>query len=157
LLLPAEERDNIMANIRDWIEITAKLIEALAVALMVGFIVVGTAKWLFFSGRRIEKAYERYRAHLGKALLVGLELLVAADIIRTVVLDLTPFNIAILAALVLVRTFLGWTLTVEVEGSWPWQKREEVGPSTNEGMGTTLPQGTTALAGATGAKTERRE
>jgi len=146
-----------MGNIRDWIEIAAKFIEALAVVLMVGFIVIGTAKWLFLSGRRIEKAYERYRVHVGKALLVGLELLVAADIIRTVALDLTPLSIATLAALVLVRTFLGWTLSVEVEGRWPWQKREEAGPNTKEVMGTTLPQGITALAGATGAETERRE
>ena len=157
LLLPAEERDNTMGNIRDWIEIAAKFIEALAVVLMLGFIVIGTAKWLFFSGRRIEKAYERYRVHLGRGLLVSLELLVAADIIRTVALDLTPFNIATLAALVLVRTFLGWTLTVEMEGCWPWQKSEEAGPSTKEGMNATLPQGTTALAGAAGDNTERRE
>jgi uncharacterized membrane protein len=52
-------------------------------------------------------------------LLVGLELLVAADIIRTVALDPSLINVAILSALVLVRTFLGWTLTVEVEGRWP--------------------------------------
>jgi len=153
----AGKGDDTMANIRDWIEIAAKFIEALAVVLMVGFIIIGTTKWLFLSSRRIEKAYEHYRVHLGKALLVGLELLVAADIIRTVALDLTPLNIATLAALVLVRTFLGWTLTVEVEGHWPWQKREEAGPVAKEVIGTTLPQGITALAGATGAETERRE
>ena len=133
-LLLAEERDNTMGNIRDWIEIAAKFIEALAVVLMLGFIVIGTAKWLFFSGRRIEKAYERYRVHLGKGLLVSLELLVAADIIRTVALDLTPLSIATLAALVLVRTFLGWTLSVEVEGRWPWQKREEGRAETKEAL-----------------------
>ena len=153
----AGKGDDTMANIRDWIEIAAKFIEALAVVLMVGFIVIGTARWLFLSGKRIEKAYERYRVNLGKALLVGLELLVAADIIRTVVLDTTLLNILTLAALVLVRTFLGWTLNVEVEGHWPWQKREVAGPSTKEGMGTTLPQGSTALAGTTGGKAERRE
>jgi uncharacterized membrane protein len=146
-----------MANIRDWIEIAAKFIEALAVVLIVGFIVIGTAKWLFLSGKRAEKAYERYRVHLGKALLIGLELLVAADIIRTVVLETTLLNILTLGALVLVRTFLGWTLTVEVEGRWPWRKKDEAGPGTKEGIGTTLPQGSTALAGATGDKIERRE
>jgi len=74
-----------------------------------------------------------------------------------VALDLTPLSIATLAALVLVRTFLGWTLSVEVEGRWPWRKKDEAGPNTKEVMGTTLPQGITALAGATGAETERRE
>ncbi len=145
-----------MAYMRDWIEIAAKFIEALAVALMLVFIVIGTVKWVF-SGRWIEKAYERYRMILGKALLVGLELLVAADIIRTVALDLTPLNIATLASLVLVRTFLGWTLTVEVEGRWPWQKREEAGPGTKEVMGTMLLPGITVPGGATEAGTERRE
>lgn len=110
-----------MPSLRDAIEISASLIEGLAVAVMAGFIVVGTAKWLLHSGRRIEKAYERYRVALGKSLLVGLELLVAADIIRTVALESTLRNILTLAALVAVRTFLGWTLTVEVEGRWPWQ------------------------------------
>lgn len=114
-----------METIQDGIELAARLIEALAVVLMVGFILVGTVKWLLHSGRRIEKAYERYRVVLGKSLLVGLELLVAADIIRTVALESTLVNIATLAALVLVRTFLGWSLTVEVEGHWPWQKGNE--------------------------------
>ena len=57
----------------------------------------------------------------------------------------------------LIRTFLSWSLVVEIEGRWPWQKREEAGPGTKEEMGTTLPQGITALAGGTGAETERRE
>lgn len=116
-----------MDNLHEWIETSAAAIEVLAVAIMVAFIAAGTAKWLFHSGRKIEQAYERYRVTLGKALLVGLELLVAADIIRTVVLDSTLRNVATLGALVLVRTFLGWTLTVEVEGRWPWQKSEPKG------------------------------
>ena len=124
-----------MGNVRDWIELAAKFIEGLAVAIMVCFIVVGTAKWLFFSSRRIEKTYERYRLILGKTLLVGLELLVAADIIRTVALNTTLLNIATLGALVLVRTFLGWTLTVEVEGRWPWKKAGEIRSTLPESKG----------------------
>ena len=112
-----------MEHIRVWVEYASTFIEVLAVGIMVGFIVIGTVKWLFISGKRIEDSYERYRVVLGKSLLVGLELLVAADIIRTVALDFTLLNIATLAVLVLVRTFLGWTLTVEVEGRWPWQKK----------------------------------
>jgi uncharacterized membrane protein len=110
-----------MAPIHEWIELAAQGIEALAVTIMVVFIVIGTARWLFHSGQQIEGAYERYRVALGKLLLVGLELLVAADIIRTVALDSTLHNIMTLGALVVVRTLLGWTLTVEVEGHWPWQ------------------------------------
>jgi uncharacterized membrane protein len=72
-----------------------------------------------------EKHYNRYRVILGRGLLIGLELLVAADIIRTVALELTLMNLTTLGVLVLVRTFLGWTLSVEVEGHWPWQGERE--------------------------------
>jgi len=114
-----------MEQLREWIELASQGIEALAVAIMVCFIILGTTRWLFHSTKKIAGTYERYRVVLGKTMLVGLELLVAADIIRTVALDLTLKNIALLGALVLVRTFLGWTLTVEVEGRWPWQKEKE--------------------------------
>jgi len=110
---------------RYWIEFAARAIETLAVGIMVVFILVGTAKFLFHSVGKIEGAYERYRIVLGKTLLVGLELLVAADIINTVAFELTLKNLALLGGLVLVRTALGWTLTVEVEGHWPWQQTKE--------------------------------
>ena len=131
-----------MENLRGWIELTANLIEALAVALMVGFILIGTVKWLFFSISHggVAEEYARYRVILGKALLVGLELLVAADIIRTVILDTTLLNIVTLAALVLVRTFLGWTLTVEIEGRWPWQNAKEAGLDATEKVDTKRPR-----------------
>ena len=113
-----------MQHIREWIELTAQGVEVLAVVIMVFFIVAGTARWIFHSTKDIAKAYERYRVMLGKALLLGLELLVAADIIRTVILDATLMNLAVLGVLVVVRTLLGWTLTVEVEGHWPWQSKD---------------------------------
>ena len=114
-----------MADMRTWIDLAASGIEGLAVAIMVGFILFVTARWLLHIGKKIDGAYELYRTSIGKSLLIGLELLVAADIIRTVALDLSLTNIATLGALVLVRTFLGWTLTVEVEGFWPWQKAKD--------------------------------
>ena len=110
-----------MAQVREWMEFASQGIEALAVVIMVCFIVIGTTRWLFHSVTGIEGTYERYRLVLGKTLQVGLELLVAADIIRTVALDLTLLNIGLLGALVVVRTAIGWTLAVEVEGHWPWQ------------------------------------
>jgi len=115
-----------MDQVRTLIEMAAMGIEALAVSIMVGFIGFVTVRWLFHISQRTEGAYERYRAAVGKSLLVGLELLVAADIIRTVALDASLMNVAILSALVLVRTFLGWTLTVEIDGHWPWQNRAAV-------------------------------
>jgi len=114
-----------MEPARYWVVIAAQGVELLAVAIMVSFILIGTAGFLLHSARSIEGAYERYRIVLGKTLLVGLELLVAADIINTVAFALTLANLVLLGALVLVRTALGWTLTVEVEGHWPWQGAKE--------------------------------
>jgi uncharacterized membrane protein len=114
-----------MTQVHEWIELTGQGVEALAVALMVVFILVGTLGWILHSVRSPDAAYERYRIVLGKTLLVGLELLVAADIINTVAFALTLSNLALLAGLVVVRTALGWTLTVEVEGHWPWQQTNE--------------------------------
>jgi uncharacterized membrane protein len=112
-------------QVRELIELAAKGIEVLAVAIMVAFIVIGTIRWVFHSVTKIAGGYERYRVVLGKTLLVGLELLVAADIIRTVALDSTPLSLAMLGGLVVVRTFLGWSIVLEIEGRWPWQKAKE--------------------------------
>lgn len=112
-----------MNGIRAAIEVAATAVEFLAVAIIVFFVFVGSVRWLVHFGRRVSDAYSQYRAMLGRAMLVGLELLVAADIIRTVALETTPENVAKLAALVAIRTFLGWSLTVEIEGRWPWQRR----------------------------------
>jgi uncharacterized membrane protein len=130
-----------MAQVREWIDLASQGIEALAVAIMVCFIVIETARWLFHSVKGIEGTYERYRLMLGKTLQVGLELLVAADIIRTIALDLTLLNIGLLAALVVVRTLIGWTLAVEVEGHWPWQPAKNPGPDfRGESSQATAPQ-----------------
>jgi len=118
-------------TLRHGIEWLALAIEMVAVAIMVAFVVFGTLRWLVQSPRDMAQAYKRFRLILGKALLLGLELLVAADIIRTVTLDATLEGIATLGALVVVRTALGWALTVEVEGHWPWQAaaRDEAAPA----------------------------
>jgi uncharacterized membrane protein len=114
-----------MEQIREWIEIAAQGIEILAVVIMVCFIIIGTARWVFHSVNKIAGGYERYRVVMGKTLLVGLELLVAADIIRTIALDSTLMSLALLGGLVVVRTFLGWSIVVEIEGRWPWQIAKE--------------------------------
>lgn len=114
-----------LARPHEWIQLAGQGIEILAVTLMVSFILIGTCGWILHSLKSFEGAYERYRVILGKTLLIGLELLVAADIINTVAFDLTLANLALLAGLVFVRTALGWTLMVEVEGHWPWQGTKE--------------------------------
>ncbi len=68
------------------------------------------------------QAYRELRRDLGKAILVGLEFLVAADIIRSVAVDPTIISIGVLGLIVVIRTFLSWSLEVEINGAWPWQR-----------------------------------
>jgi uncharacterized membrane protein len=73
--------------------------------------------------RRISPVYTRFKRVLGRAILLGLELLVAADIIKTVAVTPTLDSVVVLAVIVLIRTFLSWSLELEISGRWPWQKR----------------------------------
>ena len=68
-------------------------------------------------------AYTAYRSGIGRTLLLGLEFLVAADIIRTVATTPTFTSVGVLASIVVIRTFLSWSLQLEIEGRWPWQAR----------------------------------
>jgi len=80
-------------------------------------------------------AYPALRRDVGKAILMGLELLVAADIVRSVAIDPTFASVGVLGLIVLVRTFLSWSLEVEINGSWPWQRsrlQEPVPSDTDE-------------------------
>ncbi|MFD2236687.1 DUF1622 domain-containing protein [Aureimonas populi] len=70
-------------------------------------------------------AFRAYRANIGRAILLGLEFLVAADIIKTVAMEPTLESVGILAAVVVVRTFLSFALQVEIDGRWPWQQGRE--------------------------------
>lgn len=72
--------------------------------------------------RRAGPVYTRFRRVLGRAILLGLELLVAADIIKTVAVTPTLESVVVLAIIVLIRTFLSWSLELEISGRWPWQK-----------------------------------
>ena len=112
-----------MWGVTRWsIETAAHGIESLATLIIVIAAVYGTINFLVQARARVADAYENYRTQLGRSLLLSLELLVAADIIRTVTLDLTMQNVLVLAVLVVVRTFLSWSLVVEMKGHWPWKK-----------------------------------
>lgn len=74
-----------------------------------------------------ERIYEEFRSTLGRSILLGLEFLVAADIVGTVAIEPTLGSLAVLAGIVLIRTFLSFSLEVEIEGRWPWQQRSRSG------------------------------
>jgi uncharacterized membrane protein len=118
----------VVSIIRAVIEWAALGIEILGATVIVAgvlrvAITRGTVRYLF----RLDQpgAYERYKHQMGRSLLLGLEFLVAGDVVRTVALEPTLTNVSVLGLLVLIRTFLSWSLAVEIEGRWPWHARSE--------------------------------
>lgn len=105
------------------VHLLVKAIEILGIAVIVLGLGIFTGLFLQRLKRgEFPEIYSWYRANLGRSILLGLEFLVAADIIGTVTVDRTPGNLAVLGLIVLIRTFLSFTLEVEVNGRWPWQQ-----------------------------------
>lgn len=114
---------------KETVETVGKLIDGAGVAIIVIGSGAATAVFIFRTLIRPSglDAYRLYRQGLGRAILLGLEFLVGADIIRTVAIDPTFTSAGILAIIVAVRTFLSFSLELEISGRWPWQKREHKG------------------------------
>jgi len=108
-------------TISHWIRVVGNGIEVFGILVIVIGIVWSTMRYL----RRLsaEHSYDIYKIRIGRSLLLGLEVLVAADIVKTIALELNFQSLALLAGLVLVRTFLSWSLVLEIEGQWPWQRK----------------------------------
>ncbi len=112
--------ENIEGAVSHAIRLVGTCIEIFGVFIIVAGIVWSTYR---AAHRRLEEGlYDRYKIHIGRSLLLGLEVLVAADIVKTIAIELTFTSLGLLAGLVVVRTFLSWTLVLEIEGRWPWQR-----------------------------------
>ena len=103
-----------------WIRLVGVGIEIFGVFIIVAGI-VWSSRLLF--RREVSSHYDSYKISIGRSLLLGLEVLVAADIVKTIAIELTFSSLGLLAGLVLVRTFLSWTLVLEIESRWPWQRK----------------------------------
>lgn len=106
------------------IDDVVKVVEAFGVGILVlgALSVLVHSAVIFLFSSRTSSAYRYFRRHLGRVILLGLELLIIADIIRTVIVDQTPESVAVLATIVAVRIVLSWSLEVEIEGAWPWKR-----------------------------------
>jgi len=71
--------------------------------------------------QKSDDAYKVFRVQIVRSLILGLEVLVAGDVIRTVAISPTLMSVSVLGAIVLIRCFLSWSLTLEIDGRWPWQ------------------------------------
>lgn len=110
-------------------DILAALLELLGVAIIIAGVALSSILFLRAGLRdqAWQSAYEQYRSNLGRGILLGLELLVGADIIATITAPLTAESVALLGALIAIRTFLSFALETEIEGCWPWQRARQHG------------------------------
>ena len=115
--------EGLEANVGHWIRLVGVAIDVFGVVVIV--IGILWASFGYLAALRSPDSTDTYRQRIGRTLLLGLEVLVAADIVKTVALEPTFTSLGVLAGLVLVRTFLSWTLQLEIEGRWPWRSRDE--------------------------------
>jgi uncharacterized membrane protein len=106
-----------------WVRLAGVVIDVFGVIIIVVGIMWSTTAFLNTSP--LDGRYDRYRVRIGRSLLLGLEILVAADIIKTVALEPTFTSLGVLAGLVLVRTFVSWNMVLEIEGRWPWRLKDD--------------------------------
>ena len=110
------------------IERIGEVIDAAGVAVIVIGMLISAGVAAVGLGHRETGIYRRFRQQLGRTILLGLELLVVGDIVRTVAAEPTLTSVAILAVIVLIRTFLSFSLEVELTGRWPWQSGTALPP-----------------------------
>lgn len=108
------------------VEGIGKAIDFAGVLVILGSALFSTVVFGYrlYSDNGSEETYRAYRRTLGRGILVGLELLVAGDIVRTVAIVPTFESVGVLAAIILIRTFLSFTLELEITGRWPWQRAD---------------------------------
>jgi uncharacterized membrane protein len=104
------------------VETVGKVIDGIGVAIIAVGLVIAAGNALGRMLRKSTDVYQLLRGQLGRSILLGLEFLVAADIIRTVAVTPTTESVLVLAGIVAIRTFLSFSLELEITGRWPWQK-----------------------------------
>jgi len=106
--------------------LAGRVVEGIGIAVLMAGAILASAAFAvrLVRGRLFSDAYHQLRADLGRAILLGLEFLVIADIIGTVAVEPTLQNLGVLAVIVAIRTLLSFALELEVSGRWPWQKAD---------------------------------
>lgn len=114
-----------MTSLVTYIDLISKMVEFVGVLIMVVGLLIALYKAILAIGHFTQATYLDIRQAVGKSILLGLEVLIAADIMATVVTEPTIQDVIVLGAIVLIRTFLSLSLQVELEGRFPWQKKRE--------------------------------
>ena len=113
--------ETVATAVDDGVRLVGSMIEGFGVlVIMVG---IAWSTWSYWRDHGTVQDFDAYKIHIGRSLLLGLEVLVAADIVKTIAHELTFTSLGELAGLVVIRTFLSWALVLEIEGRWPWQRQ----------------------------------
>lgn len=116
-------------DFKELISISGYAVESIGVLVIIAGSIVSSLRFLrYFRDQLDGEAYGIFRRQLGRSIILGLEFLIAGDIIRTVVVADTLTNVLILGLIILIRTFLSFTLHLEVEGQWPWEQSRKSSP-----------------------------
>lgn len=110
-----------MSRFREVVEIVGLAVDGTGVLIIVLGMLIAAARFALQSARKANDAYRSFRKDLGKAILLGLEVLVAGDIIRTVAVSPTLEDVFVLGLIVLIRTFLSLSMELEIQGRLPWR------------------------------------
>jgi uncharacterized membrane protein len=119
----------VMFNFKDFAQTAGQLLDSFGVLVILAGVTLSTIFIVVTAIRHknLHHTYKTYRQNLARSILIGLEFLVAGDIIRSVAGDLNFDSVIILAIIVLVRSFLGVEFEMEIEGRWPWQRSKKQG------------------------------
>ena len=112
-----------VTTVAEW---SIAFLELAGIGIIMIFVIYATAYNLYLLATRgaEDKMFQSYRLQLARGILLGLEFLVAADIIKTVAVDFTFSSVGVLAIIVLIRTFLSFAIEIEMTGNWPWKRPE---------------------------------
>lgn len=113
-------------NFSEFAQKSGQLLDGIGIVVILGGMLLSTAAILFTVARRrgVQHVYRTYRSNLARSILIGLEFLVAGDIIRSVAGNLDLDSVVILAIIVLIRSFLGIEFEMEIDGRWPWRRSQ---------------------------------
>lgn len=115
-----------MSEAHAYVDLIARGLELVGVAIIIFGVILSSVSYIAQGVRTRDwrSSYNVYRANLGRGILLGLELLVGADIMSTVTAPLTFASVGLLAGVIVIRTFLSFSLETEIEGCWPWKRSE---------------------------------
>ena len=122
-----------MSELPNILETITKIIEFIGLNIMLLGFLISTFRYVAFRRKKSRRdRIKEFRSSMGRAIIIGLEILVAATIVKTITVDPTIYSIGLLLGMIIIRTIISWTIATELEGHWPWQSENRPGVIADE-------------------------